>query len=113
MGLGFQNLEDLAEVKHESKSKLESTTLVRSTGTNHNFARLWLLYPFHSNYTCCCVGYRARYMPQSPTVIATQTISGEVLVFDYTRHSSSEKDGVCRPELRLTGGHTEEGFEII
>jgi len=55
--------------------------------------------------------FRARYMPQNPTVIATQTVSGEVLIFDYTRHSSNEKEGVCRPELKLSGGHTEEGYK--
>ena len=52
---------------------------------------------------------RARYMPQNPSLIATQTTTGEVLVFDYTRHASNEKDAP-RPELRLAGGHTEEGY---
>ena len=32
--------------------------------------------------------YRARYMPQSPFIIATKTPSAEVLVFDYSKHPS-------------------------
>ncbi|KZV99251.1 WD40 repeat-like protein [Exidia glandulosa HHB12029] len=47
---------------------------------------------------------RARYMPQNPDLIATRTTSGEVLVFDRTKHSSEpEADGVCRPQMRLVG----------
>ena len=31
---------------------------------------------------------RARYMPQNPCVIATKGVTGNVLVFDYTKHPS-------------------------
>lgn len=31
---------------------------------------------------------RARYMPQSPCIIATKTPTSDVLVFDYTKHPS-------------------------
>lgn len=31
---------------------------------------------------------RARYMPQSPFIIATKTPSAEVLIFDYSKHPS-------------------------
>ena len=32
--------------------------------------------------------HRARYMPQSPFIIATKTPSSDVLVFDYSKHPS-------------------------
>ncbi|KAI3621980.1 retinoblastoma binding protein 4 [Moniliophthora roreri] len=38
---------------------------------------------------------RARYMPQNPDLIATKAVSGEVLVFDRTKHPSEpERDGI-------------------
>ena len=47
---------------------------------------------------------RARYMPQNPDLIATKAVSGEVLVFDRTKHSSEpERGGVCKPDIRLVG----------
>ena len=51
---------------------------------------------------------RARYMPQNPFLIATKTVSAEVFVFDYTKHPSKPSpNGVCAPDLRLTGHRTE------
>eukprot|EP01137_Pigoraptor_chileana_P025001 Opistho-2@93833 len=55
---------------------------------------------------------RARYMPQNQTVIATKTPTSDVLIFDYTKHSSvPEPNGKCKPELRLLG-HTKEGYGL-
>lgn len=52
---------------------------------------------------------RARYMPQNPDMIATKAVSGEVLVFDRTKHPSEpERGGVCKPDIRLVG-QTKEG----
>ncbi|TFK42029.1 WD40-repeat-containing domain protein [Crucibulum laeve] len=51
---------------------------------------------------------RARYMPQNPDLIATKAVTGEVLVFDRTKHSSDpDKSGVCKPDIRLVGQHRE------
>ena len=47
---------------------------------------------------------RARYMPQDEFMVATKTVTGEVLVFDVTKHESKpHEDGVCRPQLRCVG----------
>ncbi|KAF8131649.1 WD40-repeat-containing domain protein [Boletus edulis] len=55
---------------------------------------------------------RARYMPQNPDLIATKAISGEVFIFDRTKHSSEpERGGVCRPDIKLVG-QTKEGFGL-
>lgn len=55
---------------------------------------------------------RARYMPQNPDMIATKAVTGEVLVFDRTKHSSEpEKGGVCKPNIRLVG-QNKEGYDI-
>ncbi|KAI0323056.1 histone acetyltransferase type B subunit 2 [Amylostereum chailletii] len=55
---------------------------------------------------------RARYMPQNPDLLATKAVSGEVLVFDRTRHPSEpDRSGVCKPEMRLVG-QTKEGFGL-
>jgi hypothetical protein len=44
-------------------------------------------------------------MPQDRFIIATKTITADVFVFDYSKHDSRPNpDGVCRPDLRLTGG---------
>ena len=52
---------------------------------------------------------RARYMPQNPDLIATKAVSGEVFIFDRTKHSSEpERGGVCRPDIKLVG-QTKEG----
>ncbi|KAJ7024382.1 WD40 repeat-like protein [Mycena alexandri] len=55
---------------------------------------------------------RARYMPQNPDLIATKAVTGEVLVFDRTKHSSEpERGGVCKPDIRLVG-QTREGYGL-
>ncbi|EPT03454.1 hypothetical protein FOMPIDRAFT_1058699 [Fomitopsis schrenkii] len=55
---------------------------------------------------------RARYMPQNPDLIATKAVSGEVFVFDRTKHPSDpERGGVCRPDIRLIG-QNKEGFGL-
>lgn len=53
---------------------------------------------------------RARYMPQNQDMIATMSVSGDVLVFDRTKHSM-RGSGVCTPQIRLQG-HTNEGYGL-
>jgi hypothetical protein len=56
---------------------------------------------------------RARYMPQNPDLIATKAVSGDVLVFDRTKHPSEpERGGVCKPDIRLVG-QTKEGSVTV
>ena len=55
-------------------------------------------------------------MPQNPCLIASKTISGEVHIFDYTKHPSkpvadSLTGSKASPNLRLTG-HTKEGYGL-
>jgi histone-binding protein RBBP4 len=51
-------------------------------------------------------------MPQSPHIIATKTISGEVHIFDWTKHRSQPEPGaVPKPDIRLRG-HTKEGYGL-
>jgi len=55
---------------------------------------------------------RAQYMPQNSFIIATKTVSSDVYVFDYTKHSSNApQETVCNPELILKG-HTNEGYSL-
>ncbi|CCM03663.1 uncharacterized protein FIBRA_05807 [Fibroporia radiculosa] len=55
---------------------------------------------------------RARCMPQNPDLIATKAVSGEVFVFNRTRHPSEpERGGICKPDIRLVGQH-KEGFGL-
>ena len=55
---------------------------------------------------------RARYMPQTPSIIATKSTSSEVWVFDYTKYPSDPpSDGKCDPQLRLRG-HNREGYGL-
>ena len=56
---------------------------------------------------------RARYMPQNPCVIATKTVSGQVHIFDYTKHPSmpSGEAVAANPDLRLVG-QTGEGYGL-
>jgi len=55
---------------------------------------------------------RARYMPQNPFILATKTVSSEVLVFDYTKHPSKPaQPNVCIPDLKLLG-HKTEGYGL-
>ena len=51
---------------------------------------------------------RARYCPQNSFWIATKTVSGEVHVFDYSKHPSQPADDTVRPEIRCKG-HEKEG----
>ena len=49
-------------------------------------------------------------MPQNPDLIATKAVTGEVFIFDRTKHSSEpERGGVCKPDIRLIGQH-QEGY---
>jgi histone-binding protein RBBP4 len=51
---------------------------------------------------------RARYMPQNPDLIATKTVTGDVFIFDRTKHSSEpERGGLCKPDIKLIGQHRE------
>jgi len=51
---------------------------------------------------------RARYMPLQHNVIATNTSSGEVHIYDYFRHPTKpEKNDIPKPELRLVGQNSE------
>lgn len=56
---------------------------------------------------------RARYMPQNCNLIATKSPSGEVLVFDRTKHPTAprEDDDRCRPDITLRG-HSKEGYGL-
>ena len=51
---------------------------------------------------------RARYQPQNPDIIATMSVSGDVLVFDRTKHPNSPTSNDCKPDIRLKG-HAAEG----
>lgn len=55
---------------------------------------------------------RARYMPQKPDVIATRAVSGEVLIWDRTKHTDEpDRNNTIKPEIRLVG-QTREGFGL-
>ncbi|KDD73513.1 hypothetical protein H632_c2101p0 [Helicosporidium sp. ATCC 50920] len=55
---------------------------------------------------------RARHCPQNHFLIATKTVSAEVYVFDFSKHPSKPApDGLCKPDLRLTG-HRNEGYGL-
>lgn len=55
---------------------------------------------------------RARYMPQNAALVATKTVSGEVHVFDTSRHPARPPAGnTGAPDMRLTG-HTDQGFGV-
>ena len=52
---------------------------------------------------------RARYQYENPNVIATNTQTGAVFIFDRTMHESFPKENErCNPALRLQG-HKKEG----
>lgn len=56
---------------------------------------------------------KARYMPQNPDLIATKCTSGEVLIFDRTKHSSEpERGGSVKPDIRLVG-QVKEGYVMV
>lgn len=51
-------------------------------------------------------------MPQNPNLIATKTVSGDVYIFDRTKHASDPSpDGVCRPDIKLKG-QKKEGYGL-
>ena len=55
---------------------------------------------------------RARYMPQQSNIIATQSPTGEVDVFDYHKHPTKpEANEPFKAELRLTGAK-KEGYGL-
>lgn len=53
---------------------------------------------------------KARYQPQNPNIIATMCVSGKIMVFDRTKHSSLPT-GHVNPQAILTG-HKKEGFGL-
>ncbi|KAG4301974.1 hypothetical protein PCK1_001950 [Pneumocystis canis] len=53
---------------------------------------------------------RARYQPQNPNIIATMTVSGDVYIFDRTKHPSNPV-GICNPQIKLKG-HKKEGYGL-
>jgi histone-binding protein RBBP4 len=53
---------------------------------------------------------KARYQPQNPNIIATMTNTGDVLIFDKSKHSSVPK-GTPNPQI-VCKGHTAEGFGL-
>ncbi|KIM32389.1 hypothetical protein M408DRAFT_326976 [Serendipita vermifera MAFF 305830] len=54
----------------------------------------------------------ARYMPQNPDIIATKTTTGDVWIFDRTKHPNKpDKEGVFKPDIVLNG-QTQEGFGL-
>lgn len=54
---------------------------------------------------------RARYCPGNVFMIATKANSGDVLVFDYSKHASSPKDTLFRPQVRCKG-HDKVGYGL-
>ena len=55
---------------------------------------------------------RALHNPLNPFQIATKTVSGDVLIFDYSQHPSKPKvENTPLPLLTLTG-HKSEGFAL-
>jgi histone-binding protein RBBP4 len=55
---------------------------------------------------------KARHNPKNPFLIATKTISGDVLLFDYSKHPSRPKieDTIC--QQGTLKGHLSEGFAL-
>ena len=55
---------------------------------------------------------RACYMTQNPCIIATKTLSSDVLLFDYTKYPSKpDPSGEYNPDLHLCG-HQKEGYGL-
>ncbi len=55
---------------------------------------------------------RARSCPQNHFLVATKTVSADVYVFDYSKHPSKpNSDGICKPDIKLTG-HSNEGYGL-
>ena len=55
---------------------------------------------------------RALHNPLNPFHIATKTVSGEVLVFDYSQHPSKPKEENTPLPLLTLLGHSAEGFAL-
>ena len=53
---------------------------------------------------------KIRCMPQNGEILASKTQSGEVHLFDYTKHPSKSNDPP-NPQMRLTG-HKKEGYGL-
>lgn len=55
---------------------------------------------------------RARYNPKNPFMIATKTVSGDVLLFDYSKHPTRPNiEGVVNAQATLKG-HSAEGYAL-
>ncbi|KAA8492986.1 Histone-binding protein RBBP4 [Porphyridium purpureum] len=55
---------------------------------------------------------RARYCPQKPTIVATKTVSADICIFALDKHPMKPvNNGVCSPQLKLTG-HKKEGYGL-
>ena len=55
---------------------------------------------------------RARYNPKNPFLIATKTTSGDVLLFDYSKHPTRPNtEGVVVAQATLKG-HSAEGYAL-
>nr|WOE55163.1 PhM00029.1 [Neoporphyra haitanensis] len=55
---------------------------------------------------------RARYMPQAPALVATKSITADVLLFDTSKYPAKPPPGApCAPTLRLRG-HKKEGYGL-
>ena len=55
---------------------------------------------------------KARHNPKNPFIIATKTTSGDVLLFDYSKHPSRPNtEGVVLPQATLRG-HSAEGYAL-
>ena len=75
----------------------------------------------HSSITISFLNIYSHHLSPSPFVINNpagtgdepgQTVSGQVFVFDRTKHTSEpERGGLCRPDLKLTG-QTKEGYAL-
>ncbi|CAL8106638.1 unnamed protein product [Calicophoron daubneyi] len=55
---------------------------------------------------------RTCHIPQNPHIIATQSSTAEILLFDCKKHPKRPRQtGVCKPDLRLRG-HEKEGYGL-
>ena len=50
-------------------------------------------------------------MPQNPMLLATKSISGDVYIFDITKHPSIPRNSLCNPNYILKG-HQKEGYGL-
>ena len=54
---------------------------------------------------------KARHMPQQYNLLATKGPSGDVYLYDFSKHPSKPVGGPPNPQMRLTG-HAKEGFGL-